>query len=396
MENWDLIIVGGGAAGLSAAAQLAGSRLKTLLVEQGPRVGKKILATGNGRCNLSNTAIGLSPEGLEAYNHPQFVAGILAEHSCEQLRSWFASLGLLTVADSQGCVWPRSNSAASVLNVLRLAIAAPNIELRCDFAATSIKLAANGFELEASGSRLQAAAVLMAAGPQAAAKLLPGLEQVRLRPLLGPLRTPHSQVKGLEGLRASCEARLLRAGRQLASQRGELQFKKDGLSGIMAFNLSRLSRPGDQVYVDLLPEHSLDQLTELLQRRQSQLGERSCQDFLEGMLQGRLGQSVLRQAQIAFTQPAAQIDARQLAAALKGLQFEISSGPAHNSAQVTGGGLAVNGFDSHSLQSLKMPRLFAAGEALDVDAACGGFNLHWAWSSGRAAAKSIASMLTNS
>ncbi|MDR2106330.1 MAG: NAD(P)/FAD-dependent oxidoreductase [Coriobacteriales bacterium] len=443
----DVVVVGGGAAGLMAAIAAARGGASVVLIEGNERVGKTILKTGNGRCNLSNTAIE-GAGGAAPYNHPAFVASVLERYGCEAVRAFFADLGLLTTVDAHGWVFPRTRVANSVLDVLLGEMRRQGVGVYTGHAALDITHGithdashgithdathnvANGktqnqaqdapqkhgssFLITTAQERFAGRALVCACGvtPLLATMGAPGV--VSSQPVLGPLQTNTAPLKGLDGIRANCRIRLLDegvlSGREtvLTEEDGEVLFRSYGISGIAVFNVSRFARPGLSLSLDFFPEFSLDELRSLLVERSKRCrGTRpgsnhslsnnsnpGVSGILDGMLHSRLAQAVLRRLEGTADSSAEGIPLPRLAALLTDYRLSVTGGPSSTQAQVTRGGLATQGFESHNLQSRLVPGLFAAGECLDIDGPCGGFNLHWAWASGLVAGEAAAQCALN-
>ena len=388
MPQPSVAIIGGGAAGLSAAVAAARLGAGCTVLEAGTRVGRKILATGNGRCNLTNTAVSSS-----AYNCPDFVAPVIAALPPDAVKAFFAEMGLLTYADDEGRVYPVTNTATSVLDVLRLECTRLGVEERCSAEVTQISAArgTSGFDVVASGGdRLHADAVVVATGGGQSLLGELGHTSVACTPVLGPLKTEREPIRGISGVRVRCAATLLVGGTPVATERGELLFRDYGVSGIMVFDLSRFYERGCVLSVDLFPDTAPDDLGRLLAERCSVLSWRTAETFFEGMLHDRVAQAVLRAARVAPATPALELPCERLTALLKGFRLNVTGRGDAAQAQVTRGGASVTGFDPRTLQSRLVGGVFAAGEVLDVDGRCGGFNLHWAWASGIVAGQGAA------
>jgi predicted Rossmann fold flavoprotein len=362
-----------------------------LIVEKESRVGKKILATGNGRCNLSNTAI-CGEDAPACYNRPAFVASVLKRYDCDAICSLFGELGLLTTADEGGWVFPRTRSANSVLAVLLNEAGRQRVDIQTGWEALRVGATekGGGFLAEAKDGSISARVLVMACGARAATTLCVDIPSVCPVPTLGSLRTESEPLKGLDGIRTRCLIRLLDAGVLVAQERGEILFRRYGVSGIAVFNLSRFVVPGQELSVDFFPEYAEAEFRSLLTERWygRLCGRPRCRssvlagEFLDGLLHTRLAQAVLRRVGARAADEVGESLLDDLAGVMKGYRLVITDGPDVAQAQVTRGGLALSGFDPTTLQSLVWPRLFAAGECLDVDGPCGGFNLHWAWASG--------------
>ena len=380
MENGstprDVLVVGGGAGGLCAAVAAARSGARVVILEKANRVGKKLLKTGNGRCNLSNRNV-----APERYNRPEFVAPVLAETPCGRLLDFFASLGLWTHTDAEGRVYPLSDAAASVLDVLRMECARLGAEERCGAEAVSVApLESGGFRVSLrDGETLDARKVIVSTGGGTALLRPLGIGYIPFSPVLCPLKTDGEGIRGLTGLRVRCRAALLRKGRPVHEEAGELLFRDFGVSGILALDLSRHARPGDVLSLDLLPELTAEELRERLLRQRAL---RDGSDIFIGIFHRRLGEAVLRRA--------GGTDMDALVRAVKDYRLTVAGPGDVQNAQVTRGGAAPEGFYPRTLESRTIPGLYCVGEALDVDGECGGYNLHWAFASGLAAGRSAA------
>ena len=366
-------VIGGGAGGLCAAIAAAEQGAAVTIYERQNRVGKKLLKTGNGRCNLSNEH--LSPAD---YNHPDFVAPQLALCDTAALRSFFASLGLWTVADNEGRVYPRSDTAASVLDVLRLRCAALGVTEDCGRELVSLKKRGERWRLrfrEGEGAECEAVIIATGGGTDLASPL--GHSVAPFSPILCPLRTDAAPVKGLSGLRVRGLVRLFRGSKLLCEEAGEILFRDFGVSGIVILNMSRFASPGCVLSVDMMPEMDEGALAEVLRQRRLPREE-----LFTGIFHKRVGEALLRQVPDG--------DCDKLAALIKAYRLPVTGTADAASAQVTRGGASVEEFDPLTLQSRLHDGLYMIGEALDVDGRCGGYNLHWAFASGLAAGRSAA------
>ncbi|HET6352380.1 MAG TPA: aminoacetone oxidase family FAD-binding enzyme [Coriobacteriia bacterium] len=384
-------IIGAGPAGLTAACAAASLGARVTLLEGGPRVGRKILASGNGRCNLSNTAI-----MREAYNQPDFVAPVLTAVGVDQLRDYFTSLGLSTYADSENRVYPTSNVANSVLDVLRLEAAHLGVKTRLNLQVKKVTaVEGGGFEmLSTDGDRVSADYVIVSTGGGTSLLADFGHTIVPFSPVLGPIRTSVDTIKRLSGIRVRCSATLLDVdgpdGRELGSESGELLFRDYGASGIMIFDLSRALEGATVLKLDFFPSTPAESLRELFTQRADELSWRTIETFLDGLTHHILAQALIAAADL---DPAAKItvaSAEALARIAKDFRLEVLGAGEAKQAQVTRGGADVSEFDPGTLESKLVPGVFAAGEVLDVDGRCGGYNLHWAWASGLVAGAVVA------
>ena len=391
-------IIGAGASGMAAALAAAENpNTRVLLFERQARVGRKLLATGNGRCNLTN--LHATPEhyyGEEA----GFASSALGQYDVENTLNWFSRMGLLTVAEPSGRVYPYSDQANSVVDVLRFALQKPNIELLTGFEVTKVRKTDSGFTVE-NGEEVYACDRLIIAcgglagtklgGSMSGYKLLQKLGHrcTKLRPTLVQIKSDWPALPSLKGVRANCFAQIYRDGVLHAASTGELQFTEYGLSGPVIFEISRdvCYQKGNWICkLDLLPERKAEELYELLLRRHDT--DLTAEDLLTGILHNRLGRVVVKEAGIAGYVPVCQLEEAELyrvCAYVKELPIPLVEPMGMDSAQVTAGGMLTSEFDPKTMESRIVPGLYACGEVLDIDGDCGGFNLQWAWSSGRCA-----------
>ena len=394
----DTIIIGGGAAGMAAAIAAAEAGGRVTLIERQSRVGRKLLATGNGRCNLSNRAAG---DGTHYHGEqPGFSRAVLARYGVEDTLAWFRALGLITAEEPDGKLYPYSNMAGSVLDVLRFALERPGITVRCGERVTALRRERGGFAVETETDRLRAGRVILAAGGCAGAKLggvtdgyqlaaALGHSRTALHPALVQIKTDPTYPRALKGVKADAAVHLLRGRECLAETRGEILFTEYGVSGPAIFELSRAAATGGEglrLSLDLLSGWTEAETAAWLRaRRRAGLSETA--QLLTGTLHTRLGQTVCRAAGFTNQPPETLTDGDldRIACSLRGFSLPVTGVCGFDQAQVTAGGLRTAEFDAETLESRLVPGLYAVGEVLDVDGDCGGFNLQWAWSSGRAA-----------
>ncbi len=391
-------IIGAGASGMVAALAAAENpQARVVLMERQARVGRKLSATGNGRCNLTNLHAGQRGYHGEDAAFADTAIGLFGP---EKTLGWFAELGLFTVAEENGRVYPYSDQANSVVDVLRFGLEKPNITVKLGFEVEKVKSVSGGFLVESAQEQLRCDRLIVACGGLAGTKLGGGMSGYRilrslghscskLRPALVQLRASWSGCAGLKGVRANCEARILRDGKKFAHSRGEIQFTEYGISGPVIFEVSRdvCREKGEWLCrLDLLPDVPEEKLKEALARRRAT--QLPCAELLTGILHNRLGRVVVQNCQIPAYVPIAQLEDRELeqvAHAVKALDIALTEPMGMDSAQVTAGGILTEEFCRETMESRLVPGLYACGEVLDIDGDCGGYNLQWAWSSGRLA-----------
>jgi len=391
-------IIGGGASGMAAAlaaAENPGNQV--IMIERQARVGRKLQATGNGRCNLSNLHAG--SQGYHGEN-PRFSDYAIDRFPPEETLIWFQNLGLFTVAEPSGRVYPYSDQANSVVDVLRFALEKPNITQKLGFEVEKVKKTGAGFRLEGSAETVECDKLIIACGGLAGTKLggtMSGYKLLRsfghkctkLRPTLVQLKSCWGGVSGLKGVRANCHAAIYHDGVLFSESRGELQFTEYGLSGPVIFEVSRdvCQGKGDwNARLDFLPEISEERLMAELQRRRAT--NLPASELLTGVLHNRLGRVLTQAVGISANRLISELsdyELTELARVVKGFDVVLTEPMGMDSAQVTAGGIVTREFDDKTMESRLVPGLYACGEVLDVDGDCGGYNLQWAWSSGRLA-----------
>ena len=394
----DVIIIGGGASGMMAALTAAENGRSVLLLERQSRVGRKLLATGNGRSNLTN--YNTSPARYHGEDGG-FCAYALRAFDVGSTLQYFASLGLLTVNEDSGRVYPMSNMAGSVLDVLRYGLEHPRIEVRTGQVVTAVKRTAEGFTVRTETDAFTAGKLILAAGGGAGSKVGGVMDGYRLAKALGhhrtalypslvQLKTDPTYPRALKGVKAECGITVLRGSGTVVENRGEVLFTEYGDSGPAILVISRAVATGGEGLVcalDFFPDWDLREVLDWLRMRRQIMQAHEASTLLVGSCHTRLGQMLCKAA--GFTsQPAADLtdsDLERIARQAKHFALPITGTCGFDQAQVTAGGLCTDEFDPETMGTRLVPGLYACGEVLDVDGDCGGFNLQWAWSSGHLA-----------
>ena len=387
-------IIGAGASGMAAAIEASGNpNNKVVVFERQARVGRKLQATGNGRCNLTNLNTDIS-----AYHGQQaeFAQVALEQFGVKDTLNWFKDLGLFTVAEDSGRVYPYSDQANSVVDILRFALEKENITLLSGVEVKRIKKQNDGFMVQWDEEELFCDRLIVACGGLAGTKLggtLSGYKFLgkfghkctKLRPALVQIKSSWSFLTSLKGVRSNCAIEIFKEEQLHAQSVGELQFTEYGLSGPVIFEVSRDVCDNDGEWfakIDFLPHISAEQLYAELQNRR--IRNVPLSELLTGILHNRLGRVLVQAAGINDLDD---IQLQTVCTCVKGLQLALTEPMGMDSAQVTAGGVLTEQFDSYTMESKIVPGLFACGEVLDIDGDCGGFNLQWAWSSGRLAGR---------
>ena len=372
-----------------------------MLLERQQRVGRKLLATGNGRCNLTN--IGATAANYHG-EQPAFVRPALRQLPPSETLALFRSFGLLTVTEPSGRVYPLSDSASSVLDVLRFQLMQRGVELRCAAPVREIRREKGGFSLRTDEETLFADKLIVACGGAAGKKLggvtdgyellAPlGHKRTKLYPSLVQLVTEPDYPRALKGVRADASLRLLRGKSCLGEAQGEVQFTERGISGPASFELSRAVSTGGEGLVlelDFLRDYTETQLRALLIQRRESLPDLDAAELLTGLVHNRLGKMLLRYSGVDTKKTVGTMTDRELshaAEACKNFRLPLRGTEGFDNAQVTAGGLRTADFDPETMQSRLVPGLYVCGELLDIDGDCGGYNLQWAWASGRLAGR---------
>ena len=406
MKTADLIIIGGGAAGLSAAITAARNGQHVALLEHNNRLGKKLLASGNGRCNLSNAAI--TPHRFHS-DHPPFVDAVLDGYGTEKVRAFFGSIGLEIVEGKEGQLFPMSLQATSVVEMLEFAAREAGVEIILECTVEAITHEEH-FTVTGTQETFTAPRLLLAAG-SAAASRLGGSESgyefalslghtlIPIHPALVQLRSEVPWLKTCSGVKISGTATLYANGEYITEKQGDLLFTDYGISGLAILDLSRQvsTRLADYAHcelrLDLLPDYPKEKLTALLLKRIAPQSRKPLLLWLEGILHKKLARALL-----SHTRCRARIEAElnrksvnTLVHAIKNLPLPIHDTRGFESAEVAAGGIDTREINPVTMESRIVPGLYLAGEILDVDGDRGGFNLHFAWVSGMRAAQAASS-----
>lgn len=417
-DDCDVTVVGGGAAGLAAAISAAEAGASVVVLERDLECGRSILATGNGRCNFAN--ISLDPH---RFNDPQFVAEVCGSRWLDDVLGFFRDCGLRWCLEDDR-LYPVSRQAASVRNVLLArareagVVLAPAREFQDASWIAPEHVGTHGPELHYDPAKSKnepaglaevvhtlpleslylmpgSRTVIIASGGEATPFLGNlGLATAPRTPVLCPLACEDSPLTALDGRRAHVKALLTKKDSFFPSwqERGEVLFRDYGISGIVTFDLSRRAEPGDLVELDLVPDLNKSELQQLVDQFARGSFEPGCLDgVLDPVIAAQLEKLARELWHVEWPEhdaPATPSEA--LIKLVKALPFVVVGPAEAERAQVTRGGLLTSQFDPASLASRQHPWLFACGEALNVDADCGGFNLAWAWKSGMVAGEAAA------
>lgn len=406
-RNKEIAIIGAGASGLVSAvftateAQKLNKSVTVTLYEANPRVGKKILVTGNGRCNFTNKNV--SQENF--HGEPLLAEMIYSQFDNSSVMQFFEDMGLCSKCDFAGRVYPLSSQANSVLDALRFEIKRLGINEVTETKITSLVKQGAGFLLNDS---YYADKVIIATGGKASPvhgsdgsgfQLLTkyGIEITELYPALCPM-TCFDFPKTLKGIRAQGKISVKCEGKLIAEDMGEIQYTDYGLSGIPSMQVSGMAAyalkhgKGDVIaYVDSCPDFTADELTEKLVNFAKTHPEFPGEMLLSGIMPKKLGIFLLSECSV---NPEKKIGIlhrgviEKIVSLVKNKKYRISGVRGFNDAQVTAGGISGNEINSTTLELKKLRGVYVCGEIVNVHGDCGGYNLQWAWSSGAVAGMS--------
>lgn len=404
----NVAIIGGGAAGLISAISAAECGAKVTVLERTDRVGKKILATGNGRCNMTNIYAEVANYHGE---NPKFVMSALSSFSVQDTLDFFSQLGILCKTEDGGKVYPYSNQASSVLDVLRMKLDSLGVHIKCNFEVMDITEKNNKFHIKSyQNETFTADKVIFATGGKAAPNLGSngsgydilkklGHSVTELFPALVQVKTDTEYTKSLKGTKLDCMVSVVENSKVLKQEFGEVLFTEYGLSGPPLFQLSRTVSEGMKkskkctIKLDMMHDYSAEQVKDIINERIMYGYDKTLENFFVGMLNKRLGQVLLKSCGIApFSRKASSLSKSEIQSIvdkIKGWEFEAEGTMSWNNAQVTAGGVRTKEVNPSTMESKLVKGLYIVGEVLDIDGDCGGFNLQWAWSSGYVAGRSV-------
>jgi len=408
MNNEELIIIGAGAAGLCAAIVSARAGRKVLLLEQNSKVGKKILVSGNGKCNITNRYI--STHRFHSQN-PDFIGKVLEEYGFERVENFLRSIGLELIEEREGKMFPMSLQASSVVDLLEYEAKRAGVEILCDCKVKRIEKKADGFVLDTTQGEKRSSRLLVTSGSPAAPQLggndsgyifatSLGHTLIPRHPALVQLCSEENWVKECAGVKIAGVAKLYANGEYITEKEGDLLFTNYGISGLAILDLSREVSTHLAVFdycelsLDLMPRLSKEKLTNLLFSRIEKGSEKPITLWLQGILNKKLIRIVLEQSKCRsrVESDLNRKEINKIVHSIKNLKLSINDTRGFKGAEVATGGIQTAEVDPQTMESKCMPGLYFAGEILDVDGDRGGFNFHFAWVSGMRAGISLSSI----
>ena len=403
-NKFDVVIVGGGASGLICAigAKQKNKNISVAIIEKNDRVGKKLLSTGNGRCNLTHKDI-----TVENYcgSFKKQSKAIFEKYDSDKLLEIFKDLGLLTFCDNEGRYYPLCKQASAVLDVLRFACDRLNVKIFCSENIRSIKKISKSFSVRTDGTEFVTKKLVIANGSKAAPKLggnSSSADYIKnfshsfapFSPALCPVKVKSDIIKSLKGIRATAKAVLFdKSGEIIKEEVGEVQFTDNSLSGICIFNLSLYTKKDFLISLDLLPDISDRELKSLLYNNKKLFAGLTIDNLLTGILQKRLGQAVLKESKATdFSRKCSDLSVNEIeniVRTIKDMRFPVIENCGFEQAQCALGGVNGREIDENTMQSKIVKNLYICGEAIDICGECGGYNLHFAFASGLTAGENL-------
>lgn len=406
MKKRDVIIVGGGASGLVAAISAAREGANVIIIEQKDQLGKKILSTGNGRCNLTNEYMDIN---CFRGDDTSIVQEVLNRFGYLETIAFFEKLGVV-LKERQGYIYPISDQATTILEVLRMEIERLGVRVLLNQTVKKIVRNSDKFNVYTTEKVFTSDAVILATGGKAASALGSDGSGYTLSKAFGhhlsPVVPALVQLKGkgnfykrISGVRTQAKVSLYVNNEYVAEDTGELQLTNYGISGIPVFQISRYAakaiyeNKSVSVEVDFMPSMSNDVFRAFLQARLENHGYKQAEDFLVGIFHKKLIGLFLKASAIdnnSMMQVVPHEKLDKLISVCKHFKIEILGTNDFEQAQVCAGGIYTTEINPQTMESVYEDGLYLTGELLDVDGICGGYNLQWAWSTGYIAGKHAA------
>ena len=399
-------VIGGGASGMMAAVTAASGGAHVILLEHKDRIGKKILSTGNGRCNFTNT----HQEPICYHSEdPLFPWEVVERFNAQAVISFFLQMGVYS-KNRNGYIYPNSDQASAVLDAFRMELDRLKVEIRTGVECREIRPGKKGFTVLTDQGPVRADRVILCAGSKAApttgsdgsgydlAKKL-GHRILPVLPALTALKCEEKFFKSIAGVRANGSVSIWSDGECIAKDTGEIQLTDYGISGIPVFQVSRYAskllyeKKETEAVLDFMPDFTKAQTNAFLRARAQTRPDKSAEMFLIGLFHKKLCDLWIRLSKIPRQRKAGELTGDEIACLtdlIKDFRVRIRETNSYDKAQVCCGGIDTREVDPETLESVYVPGLYFAGEILDVDGMCGGYNLTFAWASGYAAGRSAA------
>jgi predicted Rossmann fold flavoprotein len=394
-----IAIIGGGASGLMAACFASGNGNRVVVFERQKKIGRKILASGNGRCNITNRHF--APEKFHGSN-PRFVHNVFSRFGFSETMEFFGSIGVPLIEESNGKLFPASLQASAVVRVFEYELAARNVETKLHVKVDRIVPAEGGLRLLTAGKEsYDFDAVILSAGSCAYPSLGGSRSGYELAvkmghtvhepfPALLPITIPLKTLHRLQGAKWDCGVKVVHDSKIVASSVGEILFTAYGISGPVSLDVSRevnnlaVRNIFPDIFIDFFPGCAAGELSALLDSLWKD-GSKALSFSLVGILKHPMPEVLSELAGIEVDKPVSRLtkeDKIRLVETLKGLKLTPGRPRGFGEAVVAAGGVAVDEVDPATMESRLAPGLHLTGELLDIDGDSGGYNLQFAWSTG--------------
>ena len=398
----EIAVIGGGASGLIAAITARKAGKKVTILERKERILKKVLVTGNGRCNLTNARASISNYFGK---NILLIENILNNFTPQNVMDFFYELGVICNEEERGKVYPLSGQASSVVDALRFEAEKLGIKIETEFYVRKIEKDGFKFKIFSEDKRkIEANRVILSTGGQSYPELGSngsgfqlakdfGHSITKLSPAIVQLKTEKYQVKGLQGIKADTSVTAYGDNKKICTYNGELLFTDYGISGNVVFNISFVMPLYKNVEfeIDFMKKFDYNELYELLRKRKKIMAHLTMENYFNGMINKKLGQFLSKMSGIEkLSKPVKDLndnEIKKLCTSLKKYKINILETTGFKNAQVTAGGISLDEVNTDTLESKIIKGLYFSGEVLDVYGECGGFNLQWAWASGHIAGK---------
>ena len=396
-------VIGGGASGMMAAVTAASEGARVILLEHKDRIGKKILSTGNGRCNFTN----IHQEPICYHSEdPMFPWEVVERFNAQAVISFFLQLGVYS-KNRNGYIYPNSDQASAVLDAFRMELDRLKVEIRTGVECREIRPGKKGFTVLTDQGPVRADRVILCAGSKAApttgsdgsgydlAKKL-GHRILPVLPALTALKCEEKFFKSIAGVRANGSVSIWSGGECIAKDTGEIQLTDYGISGIPVFQVSRYAskllyeKKETDAVLDFMPDFTKEQTNAFLRARAKTRPDKSAEMFLIGLFHKKLCDLWIRLSEIPRQRKAGELTEDEIAcltSLIKEFRVRVRETNPYDKAQVCCGGVDTREVNPETLESVYVPGVYFAGEILDVDGMCGGYNLTFAWASGYVAGK---------
>lgn len=401
MKIFDVAIIGAGAAGIMAAIAASGKGRSVILLEKNTDIGRKILATGNGRCNLTNrNVVAMRFHGA----NPDFIQKILSGFDQTETMKYFESLGVILKEEDRGRIFPRANKASTVVDALASELSRLRVEIKTDCLVIGMERGDNWIIKIKDSESVTAKKIIITTGGRAANQFGSSGDGLHFAKKIGhtltpifaalvPLEIVESWPKDIQGLKIEGKATVMAKDKIISEKIGDILFTHYGLSGPAIMDQSRavaaiVDKEKVEIHIDATPEETAVSLNKKIEQIFNANGAKTVKNALCGVVPENLVAVVLKNISIDADKKSARVSKEErskIVESLKNLILTVKGAPSLKEAQVTAGGVSADEIDPKTMESKIIPGLYFAGEIIDVDGDSGGFNLQWAWSSGHLA-----------